>query len=306
MERTRCLGWAPLSHRGGAPTAKPGFSPNRRSTRPGCEWGGLGVLAGLRFRTVAVLLQQNRDSPRTVGAPAPGANGADSVSWLGSAFAPGRTRCSGRTSLSHRGGAPTAKPGFSPNRGSTRPGSAAVGYVGGAAAVDVGEDQVQGFAAAAGGGVVYDGGDGPALAVVVAGDAGDGADVAQGAGLDVGLAGHRGIAQASAHGAVHGRQGQGGDELGGIGAAPGVAQQLTHVPGRHALHARQPGTVFQYQPIGLNALVGQPLVDDAGGGLVVVGVRRTALFAAYGQEQLARHGVVAELVDIPGNVHQVR
>src|SRR5690606_32262349 len=79
---------------------------------------------------------------------------------------------------------PAPKPGFSPNRRGTRPGSAAVGYVGGAAAVDVGEDQVQGFAAAAGGGVVDDGGDGPALAVVVAGDAGDGADVAQGAGLD--------------------------------------------------------------------------------------------------------------------------
>src|SRR5690554_6643654 len=133
MERTRCLGWAPLSHRGGAPTAKPGFSPNRRSTRPGCECG-LG-----RFAPRAVLLHPSRDFP----AP---------------------------------------KPGFSPNRRGTRPGSAAVGYVGGAAAVDVGEDQVQGFAAAAGGGVVDDGGDGPALAVVVAGDAGDGADVAQGAG----------------------------------------------------------------------------------------------------------------------------
>src|SRR5690606_28278129 len=103
-----------------------------------------------------------------------------------------RTRCLGWAPLSHRGGAPTAQPGFSPNRRGTRPGSAAVGYVGGAAAVDVGEDQVQGFAAAAGGGVVDDGGDSPALAVVVAGDAGDGADVAQGAGLDMGLAGHRG------------------------------------------------------------------------------------------------------------------
>src|SRR5690606_36920109 len=202
-----------------------------------------------------------------VGAPAPGAKGVVQALHLGS---PRTSWCS-------------SLPGIPAHAASF---SAAVGYVGGAAAVDVGEDQVQCFSAAAGGGVVYDGGDGPALAVVVAGDAGDGADVAQGAGLDVGLAGHRGIAQASAHGAIHRRQGQGGDELGGIGAAPGVAQQLTHVPGRHALHARQPGTVFQYQPIGLNALVGQPLVDDAGGGLVVVGVRRTALFAAYGQEQL--------------------
>src|SRR5690606_30303317 len=61
-----------------------------RSTRPGCEWSGLGVLAGLRFRTGAVLLQMKLPPPRTVGTPAPGANGAGSVSWLESAFAPGR------------------------------------------------------------------------------------------------------------------------------------------------------------------------------------------------------------------------
>src|SRR5690554_3260568 len=29
----------------------PGRALNRRSTRPGCDWGWLGVLAGLRFRT---------------------------------------------------------------------------------------------------------------------------------------------------------------------------------------------------------------------------------------------------------------
>src|SRR5690606_14444853 len=29
----------------------PGRALNRRSTRPGCDWGWLGVLAGVRFRT---------------------------------------------------------------------------------------------------------------------------------------------------------------------------------------------------------------------------------------------------------------
>src|SRR5690606_28278128 len=71
MGLARCFGWAPLSHRGGAPTNEAAATSHRRSTRPGCEWSGLGVLAGLRFRTGAVLLQHNRDSPRTVGAPAP-------------------------------------------------------------------------------------------------------------------------------------------------------------------------------------------------------------------------------------------
>src|SRR5690554_7123444 len=90
MGRTRCSGRTSLSHRGGAPTAKPGFSPNRGSTRPGCEWGWLGVLAGHRFRTGAVLLQMKLPPPHTVGAPAPGANVAGSVFWPDFAFAPGR------------------------------------------------------------------------------------------------------------------------------------------------------------------------------------------------------------------------
>src|SRR5690606_26589202 len=54
-----------------SPTSKPELSPNRRSTRPGCE----GALARLPFAPRAVLLHPNRDSPRTVGAPAPGAKG---------------------------------------------------------------------------------------------------------------------------------------------------------------------------------------------------------------------------------------
>src|SRR5690554_5232987 len=36
----------------------PGRALNRRSTRPGCDWGWLGVMTGLRFRTGAVLLQE--------------------------------------------------------------------------------------------------------------------------------------------------------------------------------------------------------------------------------------------------------
>src|SRR5690606_36127639 len=50
----------------------------------------------------AVLLQQNQTHPRTVGAPAPGANTCPPHS--------------------HRGGAPTTKPNPTPNRRSTRPG----------------------------------------------------------------------------------------------------------------------------------------------------------------------------------------
>ena len=154
--------------------------------------------------------------------------------------------------------------------------------------------------------MVDDGGDGPALAVIVPGNAGNRPYVAQGAGLDVGLTGDRGVAQAAAHGAVHRCQRHGGDELGGVGAAPGVTEQLAHIPGAHAFHARQSCAVFQYQSVGLDALVRQPLVDDAGGGLVVVGVGGAALFPADGQEQLPGHGVVAVFVDVAHHVHQVR
>src|SRR5690606_24133789 len=49
----------------GSPTSKPGFSSNRRSTRPGCE----GALARHPFRTEAVLRQpavtNSFDSPTT-------------------------------------------------------------------------------------------------------------------------------------------------------------------------------------------------------------------------------------------------
>src|SRR5690606_22988565 len=86
MGLARCFGRTSLSHRGGAPTNEAATTSHRRSTRPGCEWGWLGVLAGLRFRTVAVLLQMKLPPPRTVGAPAPGAN----VGWAGSH----RGRCS--------------------------------------------------------------------------------------------------------------------------------------------------------------------------------------------------------------------
>src|SRR5690606_21626453 len=79
------------SHRGGAPTIER-TTPPRRSTRPGCEWGRLGVLVCLRFAPRRCSYNRTRH-PHPVGAPAPGANGAGSVFWF--AFA------------SHRGGAPT-------------------------------------------------------------------------------------------------------------------------------------------------------------------------------------------------------
>src|SRR5690606_19027046 len=48
----------PRSHRGGAPTTKPNPTPDRRSTRPGCEWGhAWGDDCARSVRTVAVLLQ---------------------------------------------------------------------------------------------------------------------------------------------------------------------------------------------------------------------------------------------------------
>src|SRR5690606_6329642 len=80
--------------------------------------GGRGVIAGapprpgFSYTQTGVLLHQNRNSPRTVGAPAPGAK----VLWLDSLFAP-------RAVLLHLNrGSPTSKPGFSSNCRSTRPG----------------------------------------------------------------------------------------------------------------------------------------------------------------------------------------
>src|SRR5690606_33685157 len=62
-------------------TAKPKPPANRRSTRPGCEWGPArgATLCPLRSRFApgAVLLQKKTKTCRgPVGAPAPGANGA--------------------------------------------------------------------------------------------------------------------------------------------------------------------------------------------------------------------------------------
>src|SRR5690606_31682847 len=129
------------SHRGGAPTiervtpprrsTRPGcewyglgvlvclrFPPGRcsytpprpptcRSTRPGCEWYGLGVLVCLRFAPRRCSYNRTRH-PHPVGAPAPGANGAGSVFWF--AFA------------SHRGGAPTIER-VTPPVGASAPGA---------------------------------------------------------------------------------------------------------------------------------------------------------------------------------------
>src|SRR5690606_18916195 len=72
-----------------------GHTLSRRSTRPGCDWGWLEVLTGLRFAPGAVLLHEipqpraGRGTLRTVGAPASGAKGVGSGFWLGSVFAPG-------------------------------------------------------------------------------------------------------------------------------------------------------------------------------------------------------------------------
>src|SRR5690606_23790609 len=113
----------------------PGRALNRRSTRPGCDWGWLGVLAGLRFAPGAVLLHEipqpraGRGTLRTVGAPAPGAIGAGSGLWLGSAFAPGAVLLHEIPAAACRRGVllqemPIAagSPGRAPNRRSTRPG----------------------------------------------------------------------------------------------------------------------------------------------------------------------------------------
>src|SRR5690554_5164773 len=57
--------------------------PPCRSTRPGCEWGGLGVLVCLRFAPRRCSYNRTRH-PHPVGAPAPGANKAGSVYWFDS------------------------------------------------------------------------------------------------------------------------------------------------------------------------------------------------------------------------------
>src|SRR5690554_6834300 len=80
--------------------------PPCRSTRPGCEQGGLGVLVCLRFAPRRCSYNRTRHL-HPVGAPAPGANRAGSVYWF--AFA------------SHRGGAPTIERATPPCR-SIRPG----------------------------------------------------------------------------------------------------------------------------------------------------------------------------------------
>src|SRR5690606_39767705 len=81
--------------------------PPCRSTRPGCEWYGLGVLVCLRFAPRRCSYNRTRH-PHPVGAPAPGANGAGSVFWF--AFA------------SHRGGAPTIER-VTPPVGASAPGA---------------------------------------------------------------------------------------------------------------------------------------------------------------------------------------
>src|SRR5690554_7361533 len=83
----------PFRTEGGAPTTKPIPTPTRRSTRPGCEY------VPAPFAPRAVLLQQSQTQPRTVGAPAPGANACPPHS--------------------HRGGAPPTKPNPTPTRRST-------------------------------------------------------------------------------------------------------------------------------------------------------------------------------------------
>src|SRR5690554_7930541 len=85
---------------------------NRRSTRPGCEWAKTPIVRAYSVRTEGgaptaktetnPAPYQTNAGPRTVGAPAPGANACQTGS--------------------HRGGAPTSKPGFFSNRRSTRPG----------------------------------------------------------------------------------------------------------------------------------------------------------------------------------------
>ena len=95
------------------------FAPGRCSYTPhtpsvGAPAPGAKCSPGCRnvpalFAPRAVLLHQNRDPPRTVGAPAPGAK---TYSRSRKCARPVRTE----------GGAPTSKPGPSPNRRSTRPG----------------------------------------------------------------------------------------------------------------------------------------------------------------------------------------
>src|SRR5690606_19103896 len=83
MGQARCIGLPSL--RTEAVLLQSNASPPPcRSTRPGCEWGRLGVLVCLRFAPRRCSYNRTRH-PHPVGAPAPGANG--------------RARCIGLTSL---------------------------------------------------------------------------------------------------------------------------------------------------------------------------------------------------------------
>src|SRR5690554_6646007 len=100
----------PVRTVGGAPTTKPNPTPDRRSTRPGCEWGhAWGVDCARPVRTEAVLLQQNHNPTPTRRSTRPGCEGGLHGAWIvPDPFAPGR--------CSYNKTNPT------PNRWSTRPG----------------------------------------------------------------------------------------------------------------------------------------------------------------------------------------
>jgi len=134
--------------------------------------------------------------------------------------------------------------------------------------------------------------------------AGNGLHALQGAGLQVRLAGDAVAIEALLQGAIDGRQGQGGDEFRHHRALPGGQQQPGQAGGGDALVAGQAGAVVQHQFRKAQAPRCQPGADG-GIGILAPG-RLPAPLGAEGEEQLAGHDVVGELVDVPHHFRQGR
>ena len=118
----------------------------------------------------------------------------------------------------------------------------------------------------------------------------------------MGVAEHRLVAQPVAHGAVHPGDGQRSDEYLRDGARVGVLQQIGERACAHMFFARQARAVRQRETGHRQSLRVQEALDDLGrlrgrgGRLVHHGADR--------QKQIARHHVVAELVDVANDVRQ--
>ncbi|SOT40407.1 hypothetical protein F01_290072 [Burkholderia cenocepacia] len=144
--------------------------------------------------------------------------------------------------------------------------------------------------------VVDEADDDVALAVRAGDVAGDRAHVAQRAGLDVRVAEHARVGEAVLHRAVDARDRQRIDERLRDRARVRGLQQRGERQRAHVLFARQPRAVLEHEVGHRDAVLLQERLDRAAR---LLGRRgRLAADRADRQEQVARHHVVAELVDV--------